>query len=51
MTTHDEVVYCVPNKHAKKALATVQEIMTTPPAWAPDIPLGVDAHASGRYDK
>lgn len=51
MTTHDEVVYCVPNKHAKKALATVREIMTTPPAWAPDIPLGVDAHASGRYDK
>ncbi len=51
MTTHDEVVYCVPTKNANKALKLVEEIMTASPAWAPDLPLAVDAHVSARYDK
>lgn len=51
MTTHDEVVGLVKKRSAPKALRIVQQIMTTPPAWAPDLPLAVDAHRSIRYDK
>jgi DNA polymerase I-like protein with 3'-5' exonuclease and polymerase domains len=51
MTTHDEVVFCVPNRIATKALKVVREVMTTSPIWAPDMPLSVDAHMSDRYDK
>lgn len=51
MTTHDEVVFCVPNRYANKALKSVIEVMTTPPKWADGLPLGVDAHVSDRYDK
>lgn len=51
MTTHDEVVYCVPTRSANKALRAVVEIMTTAPDWADGLPLGVDAHISDRYDK
>ena len=51
MSTHDEIVMAVPNRWAKRALAAAKRIMTTPPVWAPDLPLAVDAHLSGRYDK
>lgn len=51
MTTHDELVFCVPNRSADKALRTAKAVMTIPPSWAPDLPLGVDAHLSDRYDK
>jgi hypothetical protein len=51
MTTHDEVVFCVPNAAANKALRIVREVMEASPVWAPDLPLGVDAHISERYDK
>ena len=51
MTTHDEIVGLVKTKDAKKALKIVQRIMSTSPDWAPDLPLGVDAHSSQRYDK
>lgn len=51
MTTHDEVVLVVPKARAAANLKTVKQIMTTPPAWAPDLPLAVDAHISERYDK
>jgi hypothetical protein len=51
MTTHDEVVLCVPSRSANKILRGVQKIMTTPPSWAPNLPLAVDAHVSQSYDK
>lgn len=51
MSTHDEIVGVVPARSAKKALAVFQEVMSTPPDWAPDLPLAVDAHISARYDK
>jgi hypothetical protein len=50
-TTHDEVVLVVPTRSANKVLTGVKKIMTTSPAWAPDLPLAVDAHVSSRYDK
>ena len=51
MTTHDELVGLVPTRYANRALKVVQKIMSTPPLWAPDLPLAVDAHISNRYDK
>lgn len=51
MTTHDEVVFVVPTKYSDKALATANEVMSTSPEWAPDLPLAVEAHISEKYDK
>lgn len=51
MSTHDEIVGVVPVRFAKKALAVFKEVMSQSPAWAPDLPIAVDAHASPRYDK
>lgn len=51
MSTHDEIVGVVPARSAKRALAVFKEVMSTPPSWAPDLPLAVDAHISARYDK
>jgi DNA polymerase bacteriophage-type len=51
LTSHDELVFCVPNRSAAKALRVAKAVMTTPPSWAPDLPLGVDAHVSPIYDK
>lgn len=51
MTTHDELVGLVPTRYANRALKGVQKVMSTPPLWAPDLPLAVDAHISARYDK
>jgi DNA polymerase len=51
MSTHDEIVGMVPARSANKALAAFKAVMSTPPPWAPDLPLAVDAHISARYDK
>lgn len=51
MSTHDEVVLVVPDRSVAKALKAVTEIMSAPPAWAPDLPIAVEIHASKRYDK
>lgn len=51
MTTHDEIVGVVPKRYANRALKIANEIMSTAPEWAADLPLAVDAHASERYDK
>lgn len=51
MSTHDEVVLVVLQRRARSSLAVAQKVMTMAPAWAPDLPLAVDAHISERYDK
>lgn len=51
LTTHDEIVGVVPRRSANRALRAVKEIMSTPPEWAPGLPIAVDAHISERYDK
>ena len=51
LTTHDEIVGVVPNRYANRALKLANEVMSTAPVWAPDLPLAVDAHISERYDK
>lgn len=48
---HDEVVIEVPEDQAEQCLAEVSQIMKTPPAWVPDIPLDCDAAIVDRYTK
>ncbi len=45
--SHDEVVWLAPEDEAEEAFKFGKKIMSTPPAWAPDLPLNV----SGGYDK
>jgi DNA polymerase len=45
--SHDEVVFLMPEKEADEGLIWAIKIMSTPPAWAPDLPLA----AEGDYDR
>jgi DNA polymerase len=47
MTTHDELVSCVPVKHARKTLDMMVKVMADAPAWAP----GLVLNAEGGYDR
>ena len=49
--THDEIVTIVPSESAESAYAKIEEIMTTPPLWAPDLPLAVEGAYDARYVK
>lgn len=49
--THDELVMVVPEEDAELASAEVRTIMTTPPRWAPDLPLAVEGGYDKRYTK
>lgn len=50
-TTHDEMVYIVPNSEIDEATTVVEDIMTTPPEWAPDLPLAVESGYDVCYSK
>jgi DNA polymerase len=50
-TTHDEIIMVVREAEADEAEAKVREIMTTPPDWAPDLPLDVDTGWAREYSK
>lgn len=39
LQVHDENVMVVPEKEAEQATKFIKEVMTTPPAWAPDLPI------------
>jgi hypothetical protein len=47
LMSHDEVGFLAPAKDAEAALQYALQVMSTPPAWAPDIPLA----AEGGFDK
>lgn len=53
MMTHDEIVFLVPgNKQAaQNALDWCIGLMSTPPIWAPDIPLSAEGGFDVRYSK
>jgi DNA polymerase len=51
MTTYDEVVAVVPERHADKTLKNMIEIMKTPPAWCKDIPLNAEGGFDVKYSK
>lgn len=37
LMVHDELVYVVPDNEAEETLATVQQVMRTPPEWWPEL--------------
>lgn len=47
--THDEIVACVPESQAEKALAKMLEIMRRPPEWCRDLPLNASGAVARRY--
>ena len=50
-STHDEIIAVVRVDEADAAVAAVTEIMTTPPEWAPDLPLAVELAYAREYSK
>jgi len=48
---HDEVLLLVDEKQKDVALDDVINIMTTPPSWAPDMPLAAEGWVGERYRK
>ena len=48
---HDEIICQVTEDRAEWASAKMKEIMTTPPSWAPDLPLSCQPRIVTRYDK
>lgn len=49
--THDEIVVIAPNKQADKCLEDMLKIMSTPPDWAPDLPLAAEGGFDDCYSK
>ena len=46
---HDEIV--VETDRPDELVELMTRVMTTPPSWAPDLPLEIDIHAMDRYGK
>lgn len=51
MMTHDEVVVCVPYDQAEAVSEDMVKIMSTPPEWAPDLPLAAESGWDTCYSK
>ena len=51
MRIHDEVVIEVDESDAQATLKNVTQIMSTPPTWCPNLPVGVEAEISKVYKK
>ena len=50
-TVHDEAVIEVPDEDVADAEATIMDIMSTPPVWAPELPLSCEIAKSKHFDK
>lgn len=50
-STHDEILAVVREGDADQAVEDITAIMTTPPDWAPDLPLAVDIGYAKEYSK
>jgi len=48
---HDEIVVECDASDAEQVKAHIELVMCTPPAWCPDLPLGVKAGIMSRYGK
>lgn len=51
MTIHDEVIALAPTEVAEQRHNAMIQLMSTPPAWAPTLPLAAEGGYSDRYDK
>lgn len=48
---HDEILTEVPESEAETYLERVEEVMSTSPAWAPELPVACEAKIMTRYEK
>lgn len=46
---HDELIIIAPEELAERYTATLEMIMTTPPSWAPDLPLACESGMAVNY--
>jgi len=51
MMTHDEIIFLAPIAEAEKALEFAIEVMSTPPAWAPTLPVAAEGGWAKEYSK
>jgi DNA polymerase len=49
LTVHDEVVCCVPEEQVDECKAYMLKVMSTPPSWAPDLPMAAEAASGDNY--
>lgn len=49
LQVHDEVVCCVDEDEAEEAKAFIMQCMSTPPSWAPDLPVACEADIGYNY--
>ena len=49
--THDEILCIGPESHAEANQAAIEQIMSSPTSWAPDLPLGAEGGFSRVYEK
>lgn len=49
LQVHDEVVCCVDEAEAEEAKAFIMQCMSTPPKWAPDLPVACEADIGKNY--
>ncbi len=49
LQVHDEVVCCVDEDEAEEAKAFIMQCMSTPPSWAPDLPVACEADIGKNY--
>jgi DNA polymerase len=49
--THDEIISICPKEIAEERFANMIEIMSTPPTWAPDVPLAAEGGWARNYSK
>lgn len=49
LQVHDEVVIVCDEDEAETAKAYMVEVMSTPPTWAPDLPVACEAHTGKTY--
>ena len=49
MSSHDEIVLCVPESQADEAQRDLRQIMSTAPAWAPGLPIACKVYTGYTY--
>lgn len=49
LQVHDEIVCCVDEAEAEEAKAFIMQCMSTPPVWAPDLPVACEADIGKNY--
>jgi len=49
LQVHDEIVLVVPEDEAEEAKQALMKVMSTPPDWAPDLPVACEADIADNY--